>query len=46
MNALNFAEADRPFGDLSLHEFTEMYFSQGLQSQLSLPYGGGLLKVC
>ena len=45
LNALNFAETDRPFGNLSLQQFAEMYFAQGLQSHLSIPYGGGLFKV-
>ena len=46
LNALNFAEADRPFGNLSLQQFSELYFTQGLQSHLSITYIGGLFKVC
>ena len=39
LNALNFAEADRPFHRLSQQELAEMFFTLGLQCHFSIPYG-------
>ena len=37
LNALNFAEADRPFQRLSEQQMAEMYFTMGLQCHYSIP---------
>ena len=39
LNALNFAEADRPFHRLTQQELAEMFFTLGLQCHFSIPYG-------
>ena len=48
LNALNFAEADRPFHRLSQQELAEMFFTLGLQCHFSIPYGSSLpmVSVC
>lgn len=38
LNALNFAEADRPFRRLTQQELAEIYFTLGLQCHFSIPY--------
>ena len=46
LNALNFAEADRPFRKLcNEQQLSEMFFSLGLQCHFSLPYGSTLPMV-
>lgn len=45
LNALNFAEADRPFHRLSQQELAEMFFTLGLQCHFSVPYGSSLPMV-
>ena len=45
LNALNFAEADRPFGKLSRQQLAKMFFTLGLQCHFSIPYGSGLPMV-
>jgi len=39
LNALNFAEAARPYRSLSDRKLSEMFFSLGLQCHFSLPHG-------
>ena len=45
LNALNFAEADRPFNRLSGKQLAEMYFATGLQCHVSIPYGASVPMV-
>lgn len=45
LNALNFAEADRPFNRLSTKQLADMYFTMGLQCCYSLPFGASLPMV-
>lgn len=45
LNALNFAEADRPFNRLGEDQLAEMYFAMGLQCHYSMPYGSSLPMV-
>lgn len=45
LNALNFAEADRPFNRLSEHQLAEMYFTLALQCHCTIPYVSSLPMV-
>ena len=45
LNALNFAEADRPHKRLPGQIVSEMYFSLALQSSVSIPYLSSLAMV-
>ncbi len=45
LNALNFAEADGPFGRMILNKRSEMYFTMGLCSQSTFLYASYLPKV-
>lgn len=45
LNALNFAEADRPFQRLGQLQVGEMYFALGLQCHNSIPYAATLPMV-
>ena len=45
LNALNFAEADAPFGRLSKTKRAEMYFTMGLCCHSTFPYVSSLPKV-
>jgi len=45
LNALNFAEAARPYRSLSDRKLSEMFFSLGLQCHFSLPHGSTPLMV-
>ena len=45
LNALNFAEADRPFNRLSDQQVAEMYFAMSLQCHYSMPYVSSLPMV-
>lgn len=45
LNALNFAEADRPFNRLSEQRLAEMYFAIGIQCYYSFSYGSTIPMV-
>ena len=45
LNAVNFAEADRPFHRLTHQELAEMFFTLGLQCHFSIPYGSSFPMV-
>ena len=45
LNALNFAEADRPFNRLNQSKRAEMYFTMGLCSHYTFPYSSSLPMV-
>jgi hypothetical protein len=45
LNAVNFAEADRPFHRLTQQELAEMFFTLGLQCHFSIPYGSSFPMV-